>query len=224
MANKRRGKMINNFLKSVLVLFITLGLAGCTFVFQSGRRSDAQKIQELNAQLDELARSKGLLEQKLGSEINDKQIKLQMMEKGLVITVVGDLVFDSGKAKIRPEAYSLLTKVSEVLKDNMAQFNIGIEGHTDNVPIKQSGWKSNWELSTARALSVLHYLADEQGIVPERLSAIGYGEYRPLVSNDTKDGRKQNRRVEIVILPNVTKVQGSSSGSQDLKEPQENLK
>jgi chemotaxis protein MotB len=224
MENKRRVKMINNFLKSVLVLFITLGLAGCTFVFQAGRRSDAQKIQELSAQLDELARSKGLLEQKLGSEINDKQIKLQMMEKGLVITVVGDLLFDSGKAKIRPEAYSLLTKVSEVLKDNMAQFNIGIEGHTDNVPIKQSSWKSNWELSTARALSVLHYLASEQGIQPERLSAIGYGEYRPVVSNDTKDGRKQNRRVEIVILPNITKVQGGSSGSQDLKETPENLK
>lgn len=216
--------MINNFLKSVLVLFITFSLAGCTFIFQSGRRSDAQKIQELSDQLNELARSKGLLEQKLGSEIDDKQIKLQMMEKGLVITVVGDLVFDSGKAKIRPEALPLLAKVSGILKDNMAQYNIGIEGHTDNVPIKQSGWKSNWELSTARALSVLHYLANDQGISPERLSAIGYGEYRPLDSNETSDGRKQNRRVEIVILPNITKVKGDSTGAYELKEPQENLK
>lgn len=216
--------MLNNFLKFVVILFITFSLAGCTFIFQVGRRSDAQKIQDLNAQLDELARSKGLLEQKLGAEINDKQIKLQMMEKGLVITVVGDLLFDSGKAKIRPEAFSLLTKVSGILKDNMAQFNIGIEGHTDNVPIKQSGWKSNWELSTARALSVLHYLAGDQGISPERLSAIGYGEYRPLESNETSDGRKQNRRVEIVILPNITKVKGNSTGAYELKEPQENLK
>lgn len=216
--------MINNFLKFVLVLFLTFSLAGCTFIFQAGRRSDAQKIQELSAQLDELARSRGLLEQKLGAEINDKQIKLQMMEKGLVITVVGDLLFDSGKAKIRPEAFDLLTKVSGILKDNMVQFNVGIEGHTDNVPIKQSGWKSNWELSTARALSVLHYLANDQGISPERLSAIGYGEYRPLVSNETKDGRKQNRRVEIVILPNITKVKGGSGETYELKEPQENLK
>jgi len=216
--------MINNFHKLVLVSFISFSLAGCTFIFQSGRRSDAQKIQELSAQLDELARSKGLLEQKLGAEIDDKQIKLQMMEKGLVITVVGDLLFDSGKAKIRPEAFSLLSKVSAVLKDNMAQFNIGIEGHTDNVPIKHSGYKSNWELSTSRALSVLHYLANDQGISPERLSAIGYGEYRPLVSNETADGRKQNRRVEIVILPNITKVKGDSTGAYELKEPQENLK
>ncbi|MDD5561092.1 MAG: OmpA family protein [Candidatus Omnitrophica bacterium] len=231
--------MKNNFLKALLVLFITLGLAGCSFVFQKGRRSDAEKIQELNAQLDELLSSKSMLEQKLGQEINDRQIKLQMMEKGLVITVVGDLLFDSGKASIRPEAYPLLNKVASVLKDNMAQFNIGIEGHTDNVPIKVSGWKSNWELSTARALSVLHYLVKEQGISPERLSAIGYGEYRPVDSNETAAGRKQNRRVEIVILPNVTKVKSGSNGpvavkdseessdttgSSELKEPIDNLK
>ena len=86
--------MINNFLKVLLISFITFSLAGCTFIFQAGRRSDAQKIQELNTQLDELARAKGLLEQKLGSEINDKQIKLQMMEKGLVITFVADVLFD----------------------------------------------------------------------------------------------------------------------------------
>ncbi|MDD5465737.1 MAG: OmpA family protein [Candidatus Omnitrophica bacterium] len=216
--------MKNNFLKLSLALFISFSLAGCTFIFQKGRRSDVQKIEELSSQLDELSRSKNLLEQKLSQEINDKQIKLQMMEKGLVITVVGDLLFDSGKAKIRSEAYSLLGKVSSVLKDNMRQFNVGIEGHTDNTPIKHSGWKSNWELSTARALSVLHYLDKDQGISPERLSAIGYGEYRPVASNETKDGRKQNRRVEIVILPNVTKVKGGSSGSPELKEPQENLK
>ena len=216
--------MKNKFFKFALAIFLTFSLAGCTFIFQKGRRSDLQKIDALNAQLDELSRAKGLLEQKLGSEIDDKQIKLQMMEKGLVITVVGDLLFDSGKSKIKSEAYPLLEKVSSVLKDNMVQFNVGIEGHTDNVPIKLSGYKSNWELSTSRALSVLHYLVNDQGISPERLSAIGYGEYRPVASNETKDGRKQNRRVEIVILPNVTKVKGDSSGSSDLKEPQANLK
>jgi len=217
-------KMKNNLFKITLVLFITLSLAGCTFIFQKGRRSDAQKIDELNAQLDELNSSKSLLEQKLGQEINDKQIKLQMMEKGLVITVVGDLLFDSGKAQIRPEAYPLLDKVSMVLKDNMAKFNVGIEGHTDNVPIKSSGWKSNWELSTARALSVLHYLIKNQGVAPERLSAIGYGEYRPVDSNENKVGRKQNRRVEIVILPNVTKVKGENVRSSQIENLQENLK
>jgi chemotaxis protein MotB len=215
--------MKNKFLKTTLIGLIVLSLSGCTFIFQKGRRSDQQKIDELSAQLDELARSKSMLENKLSQEINDKQIKLQMMEKGLVITVVGDLIFDSGKAKIRPEAVGLLNKVATILKENMSQFNVGIEGHTDNVPIQRSGWKSNWELSTARSLSVLHFLVNEEGISPERLSAIGYGEYRPVASNDTKSGRKQNRRVEIVILPNTTKVKPAAQES-GANEPVENLK
>jgi chemotaxis protein MotB len=142
-----------------------------------------------------------------------------MMEKGLVITFVADVLFDSGKAKIKSEAYPILDKVAVVLKKNVPQLNVGIEGHTDNQPIKFSGWKSNWELSTARALSVLHYLVDQKGIIPERLSAMGYGEYSPVASNDTKEGRQMNRRVEVVILPQLTKVK-----EQPISEPKGNLK
>src|SRR3989338_1367987 len=200
------GKMKNKFFRLSLIVLLGLSLAGCTFIFQRGRRSDVQKIEELSGQLDELTRTKRLLEDKFGQEISDKQVKLQMMEKGLVIIVVGDLLFDSGKAKIRQEAHSLLDKVASVLKDNMADFNIGVEGYTDNQPIKHSGWKSNWELSTARALSVLHYMVSKEDISPDRLSAVGYGEYRPVTSNDTKEGRQLNRRVEIVIQPRITKV------------------
>ncbi len=213
--------------KTGLVILVIFALAGCTFIFQSGRRSDAQKIDDLSNQLDELSQAKRLLEERLGQEISDKQVKLQMMEKGLVITVVGDLLFDSGKAKIRSEAYPLLDKVSTVLKDNMAGFNIGIEGYTDNVPIKHSNWKSNWELSTARSLSVLHYLVNEKGISPERLSAIGFGEYRPVSTEDTREGRKLNRRVEIVIQPKIAKVKEGNISTQNeprLLEPKENLK
>ena len=104
----------------------------------------------------------------------------------------------------------------------MPDLNIGIEGHTDNEPIEYSGWKSNWELSTARALSVLHYLADQEGIAPQRLSAVGYGEYKPVASNDTKEGRRLNRRVEIVILPKITKV--DSLKAKQPRQQEENLK
>lgn len=213
-------------LKTGLVVLIGLSLAGCTFVFQSGRRSDKQTIEELSRQLDDLSQAKKLLEERLGQEISDKQIKLQMMEKGLVITVVGDLLFDSGKARIRNDAYPLLDKVATILKENMANFNVGIEGYTDNVPIKYSKWKSNWELSTTRALSVLHYLVNEKGVAPERLSAIGFGEYRPVATNDTSAGRKQNRRVEIVIQPKVTKVvEGKAAAEETIfDETKENLK
>jgi len=199
---------IRIFAKSISVLFLIIALAGCTFIFQSGRRSDMDKIHELSNQLDELTQTKRLLEERLAQEIKDKQLSLRMSEKGLVITFVADVLFDSGKAKIRTEAYDSLNKVAQVLQENVPQLNIGIEGHTDNIPIKSSGWKSNWELSSARALSVLHYLVDNKGISPERVSAIGYGEYTPVSSNDTREGRQLNRRVEIVILPQVTKVKG----------------
>lgn len=219
--------MARGIFKTTFIIFCSLAFAGCTFVFQGGRRSDVEKIEELSQQVDELTEAKRLLEEKFSQEINDKQIKLQMQEKGLVITVVGDLLFDSGKAKIRREADAVLTKVADFLKTNVPDLNVGIEGHTDNQPIRHSGWKSNWELSTARALAVLHYLVNEKDISPNRLSAIGYGEFRPVASNDTRDGRQANRRVEIVIMPKITKVvePGAHDANQTiLQEPQENLK
>lgn len=218
--------MKNKFLKTVFIILVGLTFAGCTFIIQKGRRSDVQKIEELSGQLDELSRTKRLLEDNLSKEITDKQVKLQMMEKGLVITVVGDLLFDSGKSKIRHEAYPLLDKVASVLKENMGDFSIGVEGYTDNQPIKHSGWPSNWELSTARALSVLHYMVNKEDISPDRLSAIGYGEFKPVASNETKEGKQLNRRVEIVIQPRVTKVrsQKQEKEEQGLLQPQENLK
>lgn len=208
--------------KILLIILIVTAISGCTFVFQKGRRSDIEKIKDLSRQLDELGQTQRLLEARLAQEIKDKQVRLQMMEKGLVITFVADVLFDSGKAKIKTTAYATLDKVATVLKENAPEYNIGIEGHTDNVPIRFSGWKSNWELSTARSLSVLHYLVDDEGIAPSRVSAIGYGEYRPVASNDSAEGRQLNRRVEIVILPMVSKVK--ETAKEEGIEPAENLK
>jgi chemotaxis protein MotB len=213
--------MRDKIFKITSIILLSIFLAGCTFIFQRGRRSDVQKIEQLSQQLEELSRTKSILEDRLSQEIKDKQVRLQMMEKGLVITFVADVLFDSGKAKIRQEAYPVLDKVAVVLKENIPELNVGIEGHTDNQPIKFSGWKSNWELSTARALSILHYLADDKGITPERLSAVGYGEYKPVASNDSRDGRQLNRRVEVVIFPQLTKVKEIK---ETVLEPQENLK
>jgi len=217
--------MKSKLFKTGLIIFLSITLAGCTFIFQKGRRSDVQKIEDLSRQLDELDQAKKLLENALSKEIENRQVKLEMMEKGLVITVVGDVLFDSGKAKVRPESFPILDKVAAVLTENVPQLNVGIEGHTDNLPIKFSGWKSNWELSTARALSVLHYLVEEKNISPEHVSAIGYGEYTPVASNITKEGRQLNRRVEIVILPQFTKTKETKETKETgLKEPAENLK
>ena len=198
------------FTTLILVLIAMVGLSGCTLIFQKGRRTDIEKISRLRSDLDELQRAKEELEKRLQDEINNKQVKVEMQDKGLVITFVAEVLFDSGKAKLRTESLPKLEKVTGVLNTTVADLNIGIEGHTDNQPIKKSGWKSNWELSTARSLSVLHYLG-EQHVNEPRMSAIGYGEYRPVASNDTKESRQKNRRVEIVILPKTEKAQAEDS-------------
>jgi chemotaxis protein MotB len=194
-------KHFSSFLSLLLVVIISVALSGCTLIFQKGRRSDVEKISKLKSQLTDLERAKAELESQLSSEIDDNEVQVDMLEKGLVITFVSEVLFNSGKADLRTDSLSKLDKVASVLKTTVSDLNVGIEGHTDNVPIKHSGWKSNWELSTARALSVVHHLEDKEGIDPKRLSATGYGEFRPVASNATKAGKQENRRVEIVILP-----------------------
>ena len=190
--------------KGVVFVIAVFLLNGCMVVFQKGRRSDIEKIQTLQAELSDLKSTKGLLEQKLSSEIKNNKVSLKMEDKGLVITFVAKVLFDSGKAKLRKDSLPILDKVAAVLRENVPDNNIGIEGHTDNQPIKHSKWKSNWELSAHRALSVLHYLKSK-GVRPEKLSAIGHGKYRPVVPNDTPEHRQLNRRVEIVIIPRYVK-------------------
>ena len=191
----------------LLVVLLSVGLTGCTFIFQKGRRTDVEKISKLKSDMSELEKAKQELEKRLKDEINDKQVKVEMLEKGLVITFVAEVLFDSGKANLRSDSEPKLQKVVNVLNTTVADLNVGIEGHTDNQPIKHSGWKSNWELSTARALSVLHFLSG-QGVTEPRMSATGYGEYRPVSDNDSKESRQKNRRVEIVILPKTEKKKG----------------
>jgi len=190
----------SNFAVLIFIITISLSLNGCTLIFQKGRRSDVEKISQLKSKLTDLERAKAELESRLRSEIDDKEVNVEMSDKGLVITFVSEVLFDSGKADLLENSFSKLDKVASVLKTTVSDLDVGIEGHTDNVPIKHSGWKSNWELSSARALSVLHYLEDKEGISPKRLSATGYGEFRPISSNTTKTGKQKNRRVEIVIL------------------------
>jgi len=185
---------------SIIFIIVSFFVSGCAVIFQKGRRSDIEKIKSLEDELAELRDTKSLLEERLSKEIGEKQIKVRMEDKGLVITFLAEVLFDSGKAKLREESFEIIDKVVRVLNEEVPGLNIGIEGHTDNVPIKYSGWKSNWELSSHRALSVLYYLEDK-GIDSTRLSASGFGEHRPVVPNDTPENRQLNRRVEIVIIP-----------------------
>lgn len=201
------------------LLILGIFISGCAVTFKKTPPQDLEKVKlmkkelqrlrmelerlkaEKDREIQELQHAKQMLEKKFKKEIEEKELKLSMEEKGLVLRFVAEVFFDSGKAEIRPEAYPILDKVAEFLKQEVPDRNIAIEGHTDNQPIKYSGWKSNWELSAARALSVLHYLVDKKGIDPKRVQAVGYGEYHPIADNSTPEGRQKNRRVEIVILP-----------------------
>lgn len=207
--------------KYLIAIPLIISLCGCSIILQKRNPNDLDKIDDLSSELsqerlarEQLERARNELAEQLKKEIEEKQIRVEMLNKGLVITFVDEVLFDSGKAELRKSAYSVLDRVSTVLNNQVSNRDIAIEGHTDNQPIKQSNWKSNWELSTARATSVLHYLVDNRDIDPRRLSAVGYGEFRPVASNDTTLDRQQNRRVEITILPEkiIKKKAGENSG------------
>jgi chemotaxis protein MotB len=128
-----------------------------------------------------------------------KQVQVHMDHRGLVITLLTDKsYYDSGSAELRPETKKILNDVYVFLKrnDNL----IRVEGNTDNVPIATSQYPSNWELSTARAVNVVRYLIETDGLVPTRVSAAGYGQFHPRTDNMNDAERQANRRVDIVLL------------------------
>ena len=189
-----------------VVLILALSLSGCTVIFQKGRRSDIEKVSKLKQELTDLEKAKAELENRLKDEIGDKQVKVEMLERGLVITFVAEVLFDSGKADLKDDSLATINKVADVLQTTVKDLSVGVEGHTDNDPIKHSKWADNWQLSTERALSVVRYLIQTENIDATRLSATGYGEFHPVADNDSKEGRQKNRRVEIVILPKTEKA------------------
>jgi chemotaxis protein MotB len=108
------------------------------------------------------------------------------------------VLFDSGKDILKPQAMEIIDKVSEIIKETPKK--ILVEGHTDNVPISTFKFPSNWELSTTRAVNVVKYMIDKNGIAAARLSAAGYSDQHPISENTSEEGRKNNRRVDMVIL------------------------
>ncbi len=214
-----RTKQRRNTIVSALFIFLAAGplmLTGCAknrdleeISRQQAATIDSlnNEIMRLNKELDEALRAREdllnaqrELENQLREELKSGDMALSMQEKGLVVTVLSRVLFDSGKADLKESAKASLAKVASVINVQAGEQMIYVEGHTDNVPIRYSGWKSNWELSTGRATEVIHYFVSE-AITPDRIGAVGYGEYHPVASNDTEDGRLQNRRVEIVISP-----------------------
>jgi chemotaxis protein MotB len=132
------------------------------------------------------------------------QVQVHMDHRGLVITLLSDKsYYDSGSAELRPKTKQILNDIYQFLKKTPNL--IRVEGNTDDVPISTPLYPTNWELSTARAVGVVRYLVETDGLDPTRVSAAGYGQFRPRVPNDNAADRQQNRRVDIVLL-NATKA------------------
>ena len=148
-----------------------------------------------NAQLNSV---KQLIEEFVQEKKVEMELETTLSDTGLVIRIRDNALFASGSAQLYPEALKLANLVAGVLGD--IPQNVLVSGHTDNVPINTAQYPSNWELSSARALALMRQLLSANPkISPARMSAIGFGEYRPIVSNATEEGRSQNRRVEILI-------------------------
>jgi chemotaxis protein MotB len=155
------------------------------------------------------------LQAAIGTELRDNEVVLRTTPEGFVISLRELGFFNSGQAVLEPGAAGKIEKIARILSQQ--KLELRVEGHSDDQPIKTDQFHSNWELSTARAMSVLLLLVNEAGFDPSKISVVGCGQYRPIADNATPEGRKMNRRVDLVVVgtavpPAQTSVPRENSG------------
>lgn len=183
------------------------------------REDNMQKmIEELRAKERQaqarLQTFRNMLE-KFNKMIASGKLRVRIVRNRMVVELAENILFDSGRADLKKEGQAALQEVATVLQ-SIKERQFQIAGHTDDVPIKSKRFPSNWHLSTARAVTVTRFLA-ENGVDVNRLSAAGYAETQPVAPNDTPDGRQQNRRIEIVLMPNLDELPDLSALEADTK-------
>ena len=151
------------------------------------------------AEIAEISGTYRSLVDALEQEVQQGQIEIHQLRGRLQVRALDQILFDSGRTKIKPEGQQVLARVAQQIK-KIARHRVRVEGHTDSVPISTERFPSNWELSAARAAGVVRFLVS-QGLPADRLSAQGFGPYQPIASNGTRKGRTRNRRIEIVLVP-----------------------
>ncbi len=166
------------------------------------RALEELRAREKQAQ-SRLAMFQQMLE-KFRSMIDSGKLRVRVVRGRMVVELSENILFDSGKSDLKKEGQEALTQVGGVLA-SIPDRDFQITGHTDNIPIKSAKFPSNWELSTARAVEVTRFLA-EKGVDSGRLSAAGYADTQPVAANTDTEGRKQNRRIEIVLMPNLDEL------------------
>ncbi|MBL8023001.1 MAG: OmpA family protein [Elusimicrobia bacterium] len=214
---------------SVLVLSLSACVSSSRFKkMETAKLEIETQAEELRAQIDALSSQKEMLSQdveqltaeqqalqqeaenrekgynelvsRLSSEVNEGKLQVRKFKDMLSVDVAEKIFFASGSASLKKEGEAVLLKVGEALA-NFSDKNIRVVGHTDNVPVsKRSPFSSNWELSVMRATTVVRFLQEKAHLSPESLIASGQGEYQPIASNETAEGRQKNRRIEIMLL------------------------
>jgi two-component system copper resistance phosphate regulon response regulator CusR len=205
-------KKVNRLATAIQVAFQQLGAyptADLSSQVASDETVEVQKVIPLlalphNDENHELTELRKELEQALAPEIARGEVEVRSGRDGLVISLREAGFFDSGSAGVKVGSQQAFSRMAGLIGER--QYNIRIEGHTDNVRIHNSQYTSNWELSTARSTEMIRLLIMKYGFAPQRLSAGGYGEYHPIASNSTEAGRALNRRVDVVVV-------GKSGGS-----------
>ena len=161
-------------------------------------------VLQKDEKISDLEKTRREIESNLKDQIAQKDIKIEEIEGRLKVTFVDKILFDSGSVTIKNKGQQALLSLADSFRNNPDQ-NIIVEGHTDDMkigPALQQRFPTNWELSTARATAVVRFLQEKGSIAPERLTASGFSFYKPVAANDTEEGRRQNRRIEIIMVPN----------------------
>lgn len=173
-------------------------------------------VDEMRQALDELSRRKAEADRRIAefkgllarfqTLIDAGKLKVKIIDGRMVVALASDILFSSGSASLSKEGKARVGEVAALLAQ-LAGRKFQVEGHTDNVPIRTEQFPSNWELASARALTVLKTMVDA-GMPADRVSAASFGDSKPAVPNDTPDGKAQNRRIEIVVVPDLSSLPG----------------
>jgi chemotaxis protein MotB len=198
-------------MKNIFTIVLAVLLAICIIALimlysqnQEMKKALAEKETKVSPASQEKATQEALVAS-LKEQVQKQEVTIKEIREGLSVTLVDKILFDSGKATLKPGGEKILGKIGETLK-NIQDKRIRVVGHTDNVLIRQDfryKFPTNWELSAARAATVVRYFQEKTGLKPDDLEAVGRSFFQPLASNDTKEGRDQNRRVEIIIAPKL---------------------
>lgn len=170
---------------------------------QADLEKQRAQIGRLEQEKEQVVQARQKIEQEMRGALESKDVAISELKGKLTVTILDRVLFNSGEAEINEDGQQILAKIATVLS-RFPKRQVHVIGHTDNLPIRASSfarYTNNWELSTARATTAVKVLVEKAGVPPQRLGAVGYGEFHPIADNETPEGRARNRRIEIVVLP-----------------------